>query len=191
MIGLSNLVFHPNTPYKKNVAKFEVERFEKITKAGFDQTFFMPVEKEKKWQTESPKLIGVVDRVHKCCKADLLSPENPEFKEGDLVIVENKTGKPTPKKCKNYEKDMLWYKIIMEIIKPELAPIKWGAIYFPYDNYVHHCKLKKEDCQELAKSIKTVREDIQTALNNDSWEAKPSKYNCMWCGFKSHCPNHI
>ena len=188
LIGISNLKFHPNTPYKKNVVKFEMERFEAIKNAGFDESFFWPVVKEKMWTTENPRLIGVVDRVHKCCKADVFAPKHPEFKDGDLVIVENKTGKPTAEKCRNYEEDMLWYKIIMEIVQPELAPIRWGAIYFPYDNFTYHCELKTEDCRKLAKEIHEVREAIQQNLETGMWTATPSEYACKWCGYKNDCP---
>lgn len=188
IIGVSELIFHPNTPYKKNVAKFELERWDAINGAGFDETYFWPVVKEKKWITENPKLIGIVDRVHKCCKADVFAPKHKEFKDGDLVIVENKTGKPTAEKCRNYEEDMLWYKIIMEIVQPELAPIKWGAIYFPYDNYVYHCELKDEACRVLAKEIKIVRDKIQQGLDTGMWPATPSSYACQWCGYKGDCP---
>ncbi len=186
--GISTLKFHPNTPYKKNVVKFEIQRWQEIQKAGFDSTYFMPVQNEKMWKTENPKLIGVVDRVHKCCKVDVLAPKHPEFKDGDLVIVENKTGKPTAAKCRGYEEDMLWYKIIIEIVLPELAPIRWGTIYFPFDNYVYHCELKKEDCKVLAQDIRKVREKIKSALETGLFPATPSKSGCFWCDFKNGCP---
>ena len=112
--NLSKLKFYPNMPYKKNVAKFEIERWESIHRAGFDSTFFLPVMKEKKWKIEDPKLVGIVDRVHKCHKGDIFAPKHKDFNDSDLIIVENKTGKPTPEKCKNYVSDMLWYKIIIE-----------------------------------------------------------------------------
>ena len=188
---ISKLTFHPNVPYKKNVTKFEIERWEAIKQAGKDKSFFFPVVKEKRWMTESPKLIGVVDRVHKCCKADQFAPNHPEFKEGDYVIVENKTGAPSLSKCKGYEEDLLWYKIIMEIKRPELAPIKWGAIYFPYNNFVHHCKLEIENCRQLAQSIKKTREQIKMCLETGLWSAKPSANNCKWCNFKNNCPNYM
>ena len=198
MVGLDKLKFHPNTPYKKNVAKFELERYEAVRNAGFDDTYFFPTVKEKRWRTENPKLIGIVDRVHKCFKGDVFAPTvfdndanripHPEFKDGDLVIVENKTGKPTNQKCLDYEEDMLWYKIIMEIVQPELAPIRWGAIYFPYDNYVYHCELKTEDCRILAKEIREVREKIMRDLETGMWQATPSSWACKWCGWKLECP---
>jgi CRISPR/Cas system-associated exonuclease Cas4 (RecB family) len=187
IVGLSNLIFHPNTPYKKNVVKFELERFEAVKKAGFDLTYFLPTVKEKRWTTQNPKLIGIVDRVHKCFKNDIFAPKHKEFKDGDLVIVENKTGKPTAQKCKDYEEDMLWYKIIMEIVQPELAPIRWGAIYFPYDNYVYHCQLKIEDCRKLAADIKKVREGIMQGLDTGFWPATPSSWTCNWCSYKNEC----
>jgi len=186
--NISKLKFHPNTPYKKNVAKFEIERWQKIHAAGKDKTFFDPVVKEKMWTTQSPKLIGVVDRVHKVCKVDFFAPDFPEFKDGDLVIVENKTGMTTKAKCKAYEEDMIWYKIIIEIVQPELAPIRWGAVYFPYDNHVHHCELKTEDCRKLAKGIKETREKIKQSLETGLWPATPSKKSCLWCGYKNRCP---
>jgi len=204
MTDLDKLKFHPNTPYKKNVAKFELERWEACKKAVKDETYFYPTVKEKRWTTESPRLIGIVDRVHKCFAGDIFAPRcpnskgklgkttdpiHPEFKDGDLVIVENKTGMPNAEKCRNYEEDMLWYKIIMEIVQPELAPIRWGAIYFPFDNYVYRCELKIEDCKVLAKEIKEVREAIQQNLETGMWPATPSSYACQWCGYKNECPS--
>jgi len=185
--GISEMGFAPNTSYKKNVVKFELERWEVLFEAGFDESFFYPKLKEKKWITERPKLIGIVDRVHKCCSIDVFAPKHPEFKDGDLVIVENKTGKPTAEKCKKYKNDMLWYKILIEIVHPEFDRVKWGAIYFPYDNYVYHYKLEDEDCRALAKEIRKTREDIIKCYETENWEANPSKFNCMWCAFKSHC----
>ncbi len=189
--NISSLQYHPNTEYKKNVAKFEIERWRNIHNAGFDISFFIPVEKEKKWQVENPKLVGVVDRVHKCCKIDPFASSVEEFKNGDLVIVENKTGKMTKEKCKNYESDMLWYKIIMEIVNPELAPIKWGAIYFPESNYVHHCKLLIEDCRILARSIHTVRENIRRDLITMNFVAKPSIKVCGMCNYAQVCDKRM
>ena len=85
---------------------------------------------------------------------------------------------------------MLWYKIIMEVTKPELAPIKWGAIYYPFNNHVHTCKLEQEKCRELAVEIRTVREKIQQSIDTGLWIAKPSSRNCFWCGYKDICPNY-
>lgn len=191
LLGVSKLIFHPNTSYKKNVAKFELKRWEAVIAAGKDQTFWKPTVKEKGWTTQNPDLKGYVDRVHKCFPGDVFAPKHPEFKDGDLVIVENKTGKPTAAKCKAYEEDMLWYKIIMEIVKPELAPIRWGAIYFPYDNYVYTCELKTEDCRKLAQSIKLTREQIAMCLDTGMFPASPSPSNCKWCSFRTHCPNSM
>ena len=191
LLGISKLRFHPNMSYKKNVVKFEMERWQAINAAGFDTTYFFPTVKEKKWKTQNPKLVGIVDRVHKCFKKDVFAPPHPEFKDDDLVIVENKTGKPTAEKCKNYESDMLWYKIIMEIEHPELAPIRWGAIYFPYDNYVYHCELKIEDCQRLAIEIKKTREQFIEAVTTGVFPATPNSRSCGWCSYKNRCPYKI
>lgn len=185
--NISQLKYHPNGDYKKNVVKFEIQRWKAIHDAGFDKSFFIPVEKEKKWQIEKPKLIGIVDRVHKCCKADPFAPNHPEFENSQLVITENKTGVMTKAKCHDYEKDLLWYKIIMEIAKPELAPIKWGAIYFPESNHVHHCELTVENCRKLAKEINKVREKIRAAIESNDFPATPSKKACEWCQYKSNC----
>jgi len=185
--GISKLVYHPNIDYKKNIVKFEIGRWQKINKLGFDSTYFFPVEREKKWITESPKLIGIVDRVHKCCKEDVFAPPEDDFIKGDLVIVENKTGKPNAKKVKGYATDLLWYKIIMEIAMPELAPIKWGAVYFPFDNSVYHYRLTNDDCRVLAKSIKKTRERIKQALETGMFTANPSPYSCKWCQYRDQC----
>ena len=192
--GLKNincLKLHPNTEYKKNVMRFELERWEKISKAGFDKTFFYPVLSEKRFIVDNPKLIGVVDRVHKCCKADPFSSPDPEFKENDLVIVENKTGASADSKAKKYYEDLLWYRIIIEIHNPELIPIKWGAVYFPKDNKVYHYRLEIKDCIELAKSINTARDNITKRLESGSWEATPSKSACNWCQYRKYCEAKI
>ncbi|MCK4670867.1 MAG: PD-(D/E)XK nuclease family protein [Nanoarchaeota archaeon] len=189
--NISKLKFHPNLSYKKNVVKFEIGRWKDLQAQGFDATYFNPVAKEKKYITESPKLIGIVDRIHKCCREDVFAPKHEDFKDGDLVIVENKTGKPTPKKCKKYEEDMLWYKILAEIVLPELAPIKWGAIYFPYNNYVYHTVLTNKDCRALAKAIRKVRKNIMACVNTNMWPATPSPQSCRWCNFKSFCPHMV
>lgn len=187
MEGISELIFAPNVSYKKNVVKFELKRWEVLYKAGFDSSFFFPKFKEKKWVTENPKLIGIVDRVHKCCLADVFAPKHSEFKDGDFVIVENKTGKPTAEKCKKYKTDMLWYKILIEIAHPEFSIMKWGAVYFPYNNYVYHYKLEDDDCRKLAKEIRATRENIMKCCETNEWKATPSKSSCLWCAFKNYC----
>jgi len=187
LIGLNKLIFHPNIDYRKNVIKFEIKRWETVKNAGFGEDFYLPVFNEKRWTTESPKLIGIVDRVHKCFKGDPLAPKHSEFKDGDLVIVENKTGKPTFEKCKKYHNDFYWYKIIMEVMHPELAPIKWGTIYYPYDNFVYHTKLENEKCRILAKEIHVVREKIIDSIKTGIWKKTPSPKACKWCRFKYQC----
>lgn len=186
--GISELTYHPNTPYKKNVVKFEIERWSAIHKAGLDKSFFIPVEKEKKWIVENPKLIGIIDRLHKCFKGDPFAMKHPDFNEGDYVICENKTGIPTKAKCKEYEVDLHWYKIIIEIMHPEFAPLRWGVIYFPFDNSVYHVELKADTCRKLSREIHIVREKIQDNLDTGIWEATPSVKSCTWCSFRSTCP---
>lgn len=185
--GISSLTYHPNTNYKKNFVKFELERWGIIKSGGYDRNYFFPVVKEKSYTAETPQLTGIVDRVHRCCPTDPFAPRHEEFEIGDLVIVENKTGKPTAEKCVKYENDMLWYKMLIEIVKPDLAPIKWGAVYFPFDNYVYHTKLKTENCRKLAKEIKAVRESIIFSIDNNHWPSKPSLFSCNWCLFKNQC----
>lgn len=185
--NLSKLKFHPNMDYKKNVAKLEVERFNEVVSKGFDVTYFAPYIKEKKYVLDNLKIIGIVDRVHRCHTGDVFAPRHSEFKDGDLVIVENKTGKPNLKKCRDYEEDLIWYKIILEANNPDLAPIKWGAVYFPYDNYIHHTKLKAEDCRALAKRIKEVREKIKKCVESNSFPATNNKSVCNWCSFRDKC----
>jgi hypothetical protein len=173
--------------YKKNFVKFELERFEKIKQKGYTNDFFLPLFNETQWITESPRLIGIVDRIHRCFKDDVFAPKHPDFKDGDLVIVENKTGKPTFEKCKGYKKDGYWYKILIEIEHPELAPINWYTIYFPYDNYPHHFKLENDECRILAKEIHEVRQKIINCIENDEWIATPDKEKCKWCDYKNIC----
>lgn len=191
IIGISKMVFHPNMQYKKSFARFELERWQTIANLGFGKDFFFPVFNEKQWTTENPKLIGIVDRVHKCCSSDPYAPKHPDFKDGDLVIVENKTGKPTADKCTGYEDEMLWYKIIIEVMHPELAPIKWGAIYFPYDNYIYHVKLENDRCRTLAKDINLTRKRILNSIQEDDWQPNPSKKQCAWCNYKHVCEHKV
>lgn len=194
LVGLSRINFHANMPYvenvysyKKNVARFEIQRWEKIKEAGFGSDFFFPVMNEKEFKINNPKLVGIVDRVHKCMKTDKFAYAHEDFKDGDLVIVENKTGKPTSNKIMGYEEDLLWYKIIIEIAHPELAPLKWGSIYFPYNNATHNFRLSQSACRTLAESIKKTRQQIQENIESGEWEAKPSPKNCKWCSFNKIC----
>jgi CRISPR/Cas system-associated exonuclease Cas4 (RecB family) len=184
---VSELQFHPNTEYRKNVTKFEIERWKLIDSLGFDDTFFKPVIKEKKYITEIPQLIGVVDRVHKCCKQDPFAPKHPEFQDGDLVIVENKTGKPTAEKCQGYINDLVWYKIILEISKPEIPPIRWGAVYFPYSNYIFHAELKDEHCRKLSSDIRQVRATIKESIDKNEWRKDERSGACHFCSFRKQC----
>jgi CRISPR/Cas system-associated exonuclease Cas4 (RecB family) len=185
--NVSKLQFYPNTDYKKNVVRFELERWDKIKAEGKQKEFFFPVANEQSYTTESPKLTGIVDRIHKCCKTDPFAPPEQDFKDGDLVIVENKTGVPSKSKCEGYQQDVLWYKLLAEISYPELAPIKWSAIYFPKTNYVFHSRLDTDACRALAQQIHRVRDNILHSLRNDDWKPSPSPESCNWCGFKHIC----
>jgi len=187
LYGYGNLTFHPNTEMKKNFVKFEIDRWNGIKDYGKDKSFFFPIYNEFMYTTEKPKLIGVVDRIHKCCKVDKFAPKEEDFKDGDLVIVENKTGKPSKRKAEDYKLDTVWYKILTEIYRPELAPIKWAAIYFPFDNTVYHSRVTAEDCRKLAKEIVGMREKMIKSLEENNFPANPSFYNCSWCKFKHIC----
>lgn len=194
LLNISKLKYHPNTDYKKNVVKFEIERWKAVHKAGFGMEYFIPLINEKKMKTENPKLIGIPDRVHKCFEGDSFAPpidKFPNFRNGNLVVVDNKTGKPTKSKCKNYEEDLLWYKAIVEIHRPDLGEIKFGAIYFPFDNYVYHVELKKEDVKKLLDDIDKVRNKIKICLDTGMWPANASFENCKWCNYKDNCMNVV
>ena len=185
--GLNDLNYSPNQSYKKNVVKFEIERLNKIIELGLNISYFFPVFNEKKWTVENPKLVGIVDRIHKCHKDDVFAPKLPNFIDGDLVIVENKTGKPNKKKVAGYLEELYWYKIITELVYPNLAPIKWGTVYFPLDNSVYYIELTVEGCTAVAKKINDVRQKIKESINNKKWDATPSSSSCFFCQYKDIC----
>ena len=163
-----------NKAYKKNVIKFEIDRWKVCIKSKTDEAkkYFMPLHNEESITVENPKLTGIVDRVH-------LSFKN------EVVVVENKTGKPTPQKNKDYYIDLLWYKLLLEMKFG--YKISKGSLYYPYNNYVCRVRLYDTDADGLLKKIDVIREKIRTA----QFEPKPSRSNCNNCRFKLPCPHRV
>lgn len=194
LFGISKLPLNQNLDYRKNILLFEMMRWKEIHRNGLDQTFFFPVLKEKKLVDNQLKLVGIPDRVHKCCIGDPLAPDKNEvarqfheFEDGSFVLCENKTGKPTQEKCLMYDYELYWYKLLLERQRPELGPIIWGAIYFPYNNFVYKTKLEEFIMKDFLEELDLFRRRLENSIKNDDWPAKSSDETCGWCEFKDVC----
>lgn len=184
--NISKLKFTPNLQYKKNVSVFEIKRWREIKKRNLSVDYFYPVLNETSFLLEDCNIIGIVDRVHKCHKDDEFAPKVPSFVDGEYVLVENKTGKPTAKKCIDYELDLYWYKFIIERKHPEIK-LKWGAIYFPFNNFIHHVQLFDEKVNLLIESINETKLKIEESIQSNTFKATPSKQKCAYCNYRSIC----
>lgn len=188
--NIGKLSLTPNLSYKKNVLLLEANRWRNICQleAGPIQKkeYFKPVYEEEKMYDNENKLVGIVDRVHKCHIGDAFAPDTkkfPEFKDGDLVIVENKTGAYTKKKAVSYEEELLWYRMLIRASKG--VDIRWGAIYFPHNNKIHYVDLNEDKFDEklLLDRINKIKGYIQDEL----FEPTPSTYNCPNCFYVDIC----
>jgi len=187
--GLNRLRFAPNTEYKKNIVRFEILRWRRLHHNGFGADYFKPLFLEHLFDVGEPILLhGYVDRIHRVCRNDDFAPLGfPGFKDGDLVIVENKSG---ARKSADYENDLLWYKLLFELSYPG-KEIKWGAVYYPIDNAVSHFSLTSEKSAELYKSILLAKSEIEQRLASGRWDAKPSAENCCWCEYARYCKEKV
>lgn len=187
--NLTGLNFSQNTEYKKNAAKFMLERWDILKDMDGAEQLFRPHLRETNMNItiEDVKVTGFVDAVYKLHTKDKLAPINPEFKDGDFSIIEYKTGVPNHKKAKGYEEDIMYYKIMLEQTNPELGNMSWGSIYFPYNNYVHTFKINEAETNMLKKKIVDVNKDIINSTVNNLWPHKPSAINCQYCQYKSIC----
>lgn len=186
--NIGELKLTPNLEYKKNVLLLEANRwrnicFEKIVEK---EEYFKPIIEEEMLIDEKNMIKGIVDRVHKCHIGDAFAPDLknfPQFQNGDLVIVENKTGTYTKQKSIAYEVELLWYRMLIRASKG--IDIRWGAIYYPKNNKIHYVDLNDEKFneQELLKKINKVRGDIDKGI----FKAKPSNINCPNCFHNDIC----
>jgi len=179
---IGKLKLFPNTKYKQNVLLFEQERWKSICEKGLDESYFFPVYCEDKYRDEENELVGIVDRVHKCHKDDKFVCELEGFNDGDLVIVENKSGSYSKQKSINYEEELLWYRMLIK--KNFNIDIRWACIYFPFTNRVHYIDLNapKFNIEELQQRIKFVRENIISGY----FPPEPS-WKCKMCFHKNNC----
>lgn len=159
-----------NIEYKKNVLRHVIEKWNECLeiKPENPQKYFLPVLNEKKMIIENPQLIGIIDRLHY------------NFND-ELVIVENKTGKPNAKKVQDYRKDLLWYKYILKLQYG--YDVSKGEMYFPYDNSVFKIDIDENELPPLIENINLTREKIKMKI----FPAKPSKENCRGCNHRKYC----
>lgn len=183
-IGKLNLT--PNLDYKKNVLLFEANRWKNICRLPITNEMkimsFKPIHKENKYRDEKNMLVGIVDRVHKVYSVDNFAPPHSEFKDGDMVIVENKTGAYTKQKSIKYEEELLWYRML---IKENFGnDIRWGCIYYPKTNKTYFIDLNepKFDIDRLLKQINRVRD----CINKEMFIPTPGK-NCANCFYLERC----
>lgn len=165
----------PNLPhsnqiknYVKNFIQFEINRWKNcvISKPNNPKHYYLPIMLEEFITNQDKKLTGVIDRLHY------------NFND-ELVIIDNKSGKPNQEKIEKYKLDLLWYKILMKI--EHKKDIYRGAIYFPQNNHVENYNLSDENAKQLFKEIMEIREKI----NNK--EFPKNRNGCKWCNFKKWC----
>ena len=187
VLTIPNIDLDTNSEYKFNVLDFEHSRWTTIKDMGLDDSYFFPVECETTFYDKENKITGIVDRVHKCHNQDELAPKHRDFMKGDLVIVENKTGKFSPYKAHSYEEELLWYRHLLKVNKG--IDVRWGCIYFPHSNTCRHIDLDsvKLTIPKLLQSVNTTRQ----AIISEEFTPKPSTKNCRWCSYKDYCEYKI
>lgn len=182
---IGKLKLTPNLDYKKNILLLEANRWRNICLKEKDISYFAPTISEEKMYDNENEIVGIVDRVHKCHLGDAFAPDIrkfPEFKDGDLVIVENKTGTYDKQKAISYEEELLWYR---HLIKCNYNyDIRWGAIYFPKGNQVHFFDLNDEkfDWDSLLNRINKIR----NMINEELFLPTPG-YSCNGCFYSEMC----
>lgn len=188
--NISSLKLSPNLNYKKNVLLLEQNRWKNICKLGLgkinSRKLFYPFICEEFIEDKNNLIRGIVDRVHKCHKGDAFAPDIekfPQFKDNDLVIVENKTGLYSRNKAQSYEEELLWYRMMIKAQKG--IDIRWGAIYFPIGNNIHTIDLDEHKFNQefLIERI----DDVRSCIKQEIFLPIPSKYNCTNCFYRERC----
>ena len=154
--------------YVLNVLNFEEQRWSECLQYRPDnpEKYFRPILNEVWMESNSLKLIGIVDRVHWSYK-------------DNFVIVENKTGKPSVEKAESYREDLLWYKLLVKATHGHT--VNFGSIYFPYDNSTFNYPIGNTD--KLLSRIEETRQEIKKM----KFPPTPSKEACGRCTMKKHC----
>ena len=157
--------------YIKNFILFQIQRWEGCLQQHPEnpEKYFFPILKEELIKTENPALIGIVDWLYWTV-------------DNQLAVIEIKTGKPTIKKIKKYEQELVWYKLLLEV-QGKFSPINKRIIYFPYNNFVHTSAINGVEVKELEEKIDKVRERIL------SYQFPANTNKCKQCGYWRHCPN--
>ena len=158
--------------YTKNFIEFQKERWEKLSdEFGVEDAkkHFYPRIREEMISSAKLMIHGIPDAIHQ------------HHEQDTYAIWEYKTGKPTSEKIKEYERDNLWYKLLVETEFKKTADI--GVVYFPYNNYYWQYKLKTEDVMKLIDEIEVVREKILA----DDFPAVCEKEKCRTCLVKDYC----
>ena len=154
--------------YVTNFAKNEASRWKECVarKPDNPNKYFYPVLNEEVLRCNSPYLVGVIDRLHW------------DF-DDELVIVENKTGKP--RNARFYKNDLLWYKLLVKLVKG--WDVSKGWVYFTSNNSVREFELKDSEVEILMVKIERVRREIEAG----QFLPTPSKKKCRNCFFKGKC----
>jgi len=149
-----------------NFTSFEALRYWTLRKRG-RLDLYMPIARELTVSDPQSLMAGTIDRIDR-------------MEDGSLCIVEYKTGRP---QIRSVQRELAFYKILLENAQVYKSPINWLAIYNPTENKFY---VKKFTDQLVRATRRRIRQ-FWRALERDEFEAKPGLH-CTWCPVKHICP---
>ncbi len=123
--------------------------------------------------TPEIKLKGVIDKIE------------PGL-DDTVHVVDYKTGKPKPRSDKNYFRQLVFYKILLERFSDKFK-VNSGTLDYiePNDRGIYkkeEFELKTEDAEKVVEQIKSVAEEILTLK---FWRTRCGKPDCEFCRLRN------
>lgn len=140
-----------------------------------DPRSFDPLERELDMteDLESVAMRGILDRIE-------------ENENGDLVIVDYKTGKAPPER---YALSAFFaLKIYALLIRKKMGrtPVELRLLYLNGPD-LYRLEVNEDQLDAMERQVKALWTAIQRAISSDNFPTRVSRL-CDWCAFKDICP---
>lgn len=177
----------PFTDNREWLIRHEMDRLKHVD----DPEGFLPVGNELRVESRitydvpdfgptDVQFVGIIDRIF-------------ATEDGNLALLELKTGKWSPAKRSQMRREMAYYKFLLENADPESLPenirgrtiTHWGW-RFPKASKWHYEKATKR--AETAMHRRIAK--LLTAYLTEDFEATKDDFKCGYCDYMEYCPKY-
>jgi len=148
-----------------NFTQFEAARYWTLRGKG-RLDLYLPVAKELSVTVPEKMMSGIIDRVDKMI-------------DDTLCIVEYKTGRP---QIRSVQRELAFYKIMLDAAQLFDLPIEWLAIYNPNEQKF----FVRRFSTQLLNATRRRIDQFWRAMQRKQFEPKPG-FHCTWCPVKAIC----